>query len=738
MESGTFTAQGVRVAVEGCGHGTLHAIYAAVEASSKARGWDGVDVLIIGGDFQAVRNPADLTVMSVPVKYRKLGDFHEYYSGARKAPYLTIFVAGNHEASSYLWELYYGGWVAPNIYYMGAANVLRLGPLRIAGMSGIWKGFDYRKTHHERLPFSQDDIKSFYHVREIDVRKLLQLKTQVDVGISHDWPRAVERHGDEGQLFRIKPFFKQESLDGTLGNPAAEYVMDRLRPAYWFSAHMHVKFSAVKKYDPPTAAPGPGDTAASTEPQPNEPSQVLPAPVADGQPNPDEIDLDLDDEDEEPATTAPDNSNKEDPAGAESSVEGVSAELLAQLPESFSKPPPQQQVRKPKMTPGQPVPPTITNTVTRFLALDKCEPGRHFLQLCEVPPLDPSNSEAHPPQSTTPRYRLQYDPEWLAITRVFAKDIVIGDRSAQSSPDLGEAHYAPLIERERQWVEEHVVAPGKLDVPDNFTITAPVHEAGQPEMVHHQPDEYTNPQTEAFCALVGVENVWAASEAERLERKKRGPPASHGRGLRSERDGDRRGGRGGGRGRGGRGWRGRAWRPASKPQQPKQCIVDRSTLTPNAGEAKIHVPSSARSHLGLRVNPMPRSDEAAAFFTAVYMAVQEIPHGKVTSYGHIAELIGTPQRPRQVGVCLKHLSEDPGARFNNSNVPWQRVINSKGVISPRSQPSGSLNQAAALRAEGVEVTAGALGELTVDFSEYGWFPRVLPSEAEEQGSSEEA
>jgi methylated-DNA-protein-cysteine methyltransferase-like protein len=60
------------------------------------------------------------------------------------------------------------------------------------------------------------------------------------------------------------------------------------------------------------------------------------------------------------------------------------------------------------------------------------------------------------------------------------------------------------------------------------------------------------------------------------------------------------------------------------------------------------------------------------------------------------------------------------------------VINAKGVISPRSQPSGSQNQAAALEAEGVTVTRSALGELTVDFVEYGWFPRILPSE-EAQG-----
>jgi methylated-DNA-protein-cysteine methyltransferase-like protein len=37
---------------------------------------------------------------------------------------------------------------------------------------------------------------------------------------------------------------------------------------------------------------------------------------------------------------------------------------------------------------------------------------------------------------------------------------------------------------------------------------------------------------------------------------------------------------------------------------------------------------------------MSRSDEAQAFFHAVYAAVQQIPVGSVTSYGHVAALIG--------------------------------------------------------------------------------------------------
>ncbi|KAF7892381.1 uncharacterized protein EAF01_010461 [Botrytis porri] len=140
---------------------------------------------------------------------------------------------------------------------------------------------------------------------------------------------------------------------------------------------------------------------------------------------------------------------------------------------------------------------------------------------------------------------------------------------------------------------------------------------------------------------------------------------------------------------------------------------------------------------------MPRTDEATSFYHSVYSAIQEIPYGKVTTYGHIARLIGTPNRPRQVGICLKHLPsapststststtispDSPSHLFHNGNVPWQRVINAKGGISPRSHPSGAQNQAAILRSEGIEVTIGSLNTLLISLPTYGWFPRQLPSE----------
>lgn len=475
--------------------------------------------------------------MSCPIKYRQLGDFPDYYAKVRTAPYLTIFIGGNHEASSHLWELYYGGWVCPNIYYMGAANILRIGSIRIAGLSGIWKGFDYQKTHHERLPFQPNDVKTFYHVREFDVRKLLQVQSQVDVGLSHDWPRKIEDHGDAEWLFRRKPDFRSESRDGTLGSVAAKYVMDRLRPPYWFSAHMHIKFAALVKYNdesssssPPIAQQAPSTNIAAVE-----------------ETNPDEIDLD--EEDAEPAASIVE-TKLPSQSRVEKGSNGVSEELRAQLPASF-KPP----TLESRHTPGQRVPEHIRNKEVRFLALDKCLPGRHFLQLCEIQPIQPT--KGHSPTSATKgdQLRLQYDPEWLAITRCFHRHLDVGNPNVQAPPDLGEDIYKGMIEKERAWVEENIVSKGKLDIPYNFEETAPAHEHGTPQIVEEQPDEYTNPQTATFCHLLEIENKWDASVSEREQRKLQALSGSE---LMAR--GPRRGGGGGG-GHRGRGWnRGRGGR----------------------------------------------------------------------------------------------------------------------------------------------------------------------------------
>ncbi|KAL4961620.1 MGMT family protein [Aspergillus stella-maris] len=122
---------------------------------------------------------------------------------------------------------------------------------------------------------------------------------------------------------------------------------------------------------------------------------------------------------------------------------------------------------------------------------------------------------------------------------------------------------------------------------------------------------------------------------------------------------------------------------------------------------------------------MPRTEEAEIWFSSVYTLVQLIPPGRVTSYGHIAALLGEPKRPRQVGIALKHLpTADSGQFFHAANVPWQRVVNARGMISHRG-PGSAARQAERLRDEGVTVDSDSMGEFYVDFGVVGWFPAEI-------------
>ncbi|GFY85930.1 debranching enzyme 1 [Actinidia rufa] len=200
----------MKIAVEGCMHGDLDNVYTTllhIQEVEKTK----IDLLICCGDFQAVRNERDLESLNVKPKYRSMNSFWKYYSGEKVAPFPTIFIGGNHEASNYLWELYYGGWTAPDIYFLGFAGVVKFGNIRIGGLSGIYKANHYHLGHYERLPYNESDIRSIYHVREYDVHKLMQVEEPIDIFLSHDWPLGITDHGNWKELIRHKPFFEQES-----------------------------------------------------------------------------------------------------------------------------------------------------------------------------------------------------------------------------------------------------------------------------------------------------------------------------------------------------------------------------------------------------------------------------------------------------------------------------------------------------------------------------------------------
>lgn len=102
-----------------------------------------------------------------------------------------------------------------------------------------------------------------------------------------------------------------------------------------------------------------------------------------------------------------------------------------------------------------------------------------------------------------------------------------------------------------------------------------------------------------------------------------------------------------------------------------------------------------------------KKDERPAY-TRIYAVVRQIPRGKVATYGQVAGLAG--------GVTARMVGYAMSALPNGTDVPWQRVINVAGKISPHGMGIGSLMQRQILESEGVEFDL----EGRIDFNRFGW------------------
>jgi methylated-DNA-protein-cysteine methyltransferase related protein len=100
-------------------------------------------------------------------------------------------------------------------------------------------------------------------------------------------------------------------------------------------------------------------------------------------------------------------------------------------------------------------------------------------------------------------------------------------------------------------------------------------------------------------------------------------------------------------------------------------------------------------------------------YELIWSTVRRIPRGKVATYGQIATLAGLDGHARQVGYALHNLPSP-------SDVPWHRVVNAKGEVSPRTSGDSHELQRMLLEGEGVEFSLG--GKL--DLKLYQWKGRA--------------
>ena len=102
------------------------------------------------------------------------------------------------------------------------------------------------------------------------------------------------------------------------------------------------------------------------------------------------------------------------------------------------------------------------------------------------------------------------------------------------------------------------------------------------------------------------------------------------------------------------------------------------------------------------------SKKQGQLFRNILDIVKQIPKGMVATYGQVAFIAGT-QNPRLVGFALATLKED-------TDVPWFRVINSKGEISLPKQNDGFKIQYSLLQSEGIIFDA----KNRINLKQYGW------------------
>ena len=98
-------------------------------------------------------------------------------------------------------------------------------------------------------------------------------------------------------------------------------------------------------------------------------------------------------------------------------------------------------------------------------------------------------------------------------------------------------------------------------------------------------------------------------------------------------------------------------------------------------------------------------------YLRIYETVKKIPSGNVATYGQIARLAGLSGHARQVGYALHNLPSD-------SDVPWQRVINSRGGLRFPEESVVWHMQKSILESEGIQFDENH----TISLLKYNWKP----------------
>ena len=196
-----------------------------------------LDFVLQVGDFEPHRDEIDLSTMAAPSKYRKLGDFPDFYQNKKTFPWPLYFIGGNHEPYGFLDLFPKGEQVAANCYYLGRVGKVEINDLTIVGFSGI-----YREDKFEWLRPSVKDIakksnKEYIYFTKQEVDKVLEFSSP-NIMLFHEWPANIIDKENYNEFEALRHALGYDDV----GNEYARLITEMLEPDLVICGHMHKKY----------------------------------------------------------------------------------------------------------------------------------------------------------------------------------------------------------------------------------------------------------------------------------------------------------------------------------------------------------------------------------------------------------------------------------------------------------------------------------------------------------------
>ncbi len=101
------------------------------------------------------------------------------------------------------------------------------------------------------------------------------------------------------------------------------------------------------------------------------------------------------------------------------------------------------------------------------------------------------------------------------------------------------------------------------------------------------------------------------------------------------------------------------------------------------------------------------------FYERVYALVRKIPKGRATSYGDIAEYLGTKGSARTVGYAMNN------AHSVSPPIPAHRVVNRNGLLTGKHHFGSPTMMQQLLENEGIKI----INDQIQDFEKIRWKPK---------------